>query len=94
MTSATKEIEITNVETIPSEGHNTFEMTVIYDGRERSLLLGPSQLSSCISSVTQHTESEIRRRSMFSLSSTSLPMESIVGEHKVTENWISTYIKE
>lgn len=94
MTSATKKIEIIDIEKIPIDNHNTFEMTVIHENEEESVSLESSKVAPCISSITEYTESEIRRRAVFSLSSTSLPMESILGEHEVTEGWISRYLKD
>lgn len=91
MPSATKEIEIVELEIIPSRNLNQYEMRLIFDDEEKALLFRPDELASCLSSITEHTEADIRRRAAFTMSTSSLPMDSIIGNHEVTEDWISRY---
>lgn len=92
MPSATKEVEIVELKIIPDINHNNYEMKLIFNDKERSTLLRPDELASCISSITSHTRADIRRRAAFTMSTSSLPMDSIIGNHEVTEGWISKYI--
>lgn len=87
--SAVKEISIVHVEFEPNLKGNEIKIEARIGGKKHMCSLDGTEFAREISSITSLTEDEIRRRACFSLSANSLPLDEILGEHKVTDEWIS-----
>lgn len=80
------DIEITDVR------QNEYGIVISMDGEKHSVSLDVKELSQFCSTITQHTEADIRRRAFYSLTIKGLPKCDILGEHKVTRRWIKEYL--
>jgi hypothetical protein len=87
--SAVKEISISQVEFERNHKRNKIKIEARIGSKKQICSLDGTEFAREMSSITSLTEDEIRRRACYSLSSNSLPLDEILGEHKVTDNWIS-----
>lgn len=87
--SATKEISIVQVEFEPDPKGNEIKIEARIGSEEHTSSLDGAEFAREISSITSLTENEIRRRTRFSLSPSSLPLDEVLGEHELTNDWIS-----